>query len=218
MNSGSAVPSAGRWVMELRWRWCEWLWKLEARLRGVELGRAVRFRGRPCLARAPGSRIVLGDGVQLNSAFRSNPLGNTRPATLRTLCSGAEIFLAPRSGLSAAVLCAARSIVVGEDTILGAEAMLMDTDFHVRGPTGTWELAGPGAAKPIRIGRGVFIGARAIVLKGVTIGDGAVVGAGAVVTRDVPAGHLAVGNPVTVRPLPSETTSRPGDPAILQLE
>jgi len=44
----------------------------------------------------------------------------------------------------------------------------------------------------------VFIGARAIVLKGVTIGDRAVIGAGAVVTKDVPAFHLAVGNPVEV--------------------
>jgi len=51
------------------------------------------------------------------------------------------------------------------------------------------------------IGRGCFIGARAIILKGVTIGDCAVVGAGAVVTRDVPAGHLAAGNPAVCRPL-----------------
>jgi acetyltransferase-like isoleucine patch superfamily enzyme len=41
----------------------------------------------------------------------------------------------------------------------------------------------------------VFVGARAIVLKGVTIGDGAVVGAGSVVTRDVPAGAVVAGNP-----------------------
>jgi acetyltransferase-like isoleucine patch superfamily enzyme len=43
------------------------------------------------------------------------------------------------------------------------------------------------------IGRGVFIGARAIILKGVTIGDRAIVGAGAMVTKDVPAGRIVVG-------------------------
>ena len=55
-------------------------------------------------------------------------------------------------------------------------------------------------ARPVRIGRGCFIGARAILLKGVTLGDRAIVGAGAVVTRDVPAGHIAVGNPARILP------------------
>lgn len=37
----------------------------------------------------------------------------------------------------------------------------------------------------IRIGNDVWIGSRAVILRGVCVGDGAVVGAGAVVTRDV---------------------------------
>ncbi len=73
--------------------------------------------------------------------------------------------------------------------------MIIDNDFHL--PVGEWGWSDDSTtnARPIRIGRGVFVGARAIVLKGVTIGDRAVVGAGAVVTRDVPAHHIAVGNP-----------------------
>ena len=51
---------------------------------------------------------------------------------------------------------------------------------------------------PIRIGRGVWIGASATVLPGVTIGDGAIVAAGAVVTRDVPARSVAAGVPARV--------------------
>jgi acetyltransferase-like isoleucine patch superfamily enzyme len=92
-------------------------------------------------------------------------------------------------------LCAGKSIEIGESTILGSGAMLIDNDFHV--PEGTWEWADDfqTGARPIKVGRGVFIGARALVLKGVTIGDRAVIGAGAVVTRDVPAGQVAAGNP-----------------------
>lgn len=41
-------------------------------------------------------------------------------------------------------------------------------------------------AGKIVIGNDVWIGAGAIILKGVTVGDGAVVGAGSVVTKDVP--------------------------------
>lgn len=78
--------------------------------------------------------------------------------------------------------------------------MIFDTDFHVANSEGIWTLAGPEHAQPVTLGRNVFVGARAIILKGVTIGDGAVIGAGAVVTRDVPPHHVAVGNPVRIQP------------------
>ncbi len=46
----------------------------------------------------------------------------------------------------------------------------------------------------------VWIGTRAIILKGVRIGSGAVVGAGAVVTRDVPPMTVTAGVPArTIR-------------------
>ncbi len=59
---------------------------------------------------------------------------------------------------------------------------------------GVWLLTGghdvhdphfPLKRAPIDIGDRVFLGPRALVLRGVTIGDGAVVAAGAVVTKDV---------------------------------
>jgi len=56
---------------------------------------------------------------------------------------------------------------------------------------------------PVRIGRGAYIGAAAIVLPGVTIGPLARIGAGAVVTRDVPAGETWAGVPARAL-VPSE--------------
>jgi len=52
--------------------------------------------------------------------------------------------------------------------------------------------------RPIRVGRGAWIGGGAIILGNVTIGRGAVVGAGSVVNRDVPENSVAVGNPARV--------------------
>ena len=192
------------------------LWKLEARLKGVEFQGKSEIMGRPLISLARGGRIVFGDGVRLYSSLRGNPLANFQPCVVRALVPGARVILGPGAGMSATVLCAAALIEVGEQTIFGSGAMVIDNDFHV--PTGEWgwthdfSVCGT-VAKPIRIGRGVFIGARAIVLKGVTIGDRAVVGAGAVVTQDVPARHVAVGNPARIllpKSADASETPRPG--------
>lgn len=50
---------------------------------------------------------------------------------------------------------------------------------------------------PIQIGNDVWIGEKAIVLRG-KIGDGAVIGAGAVVTHDIPPCAIAAGVPAKV--------------------
>ncbi len=100
--------------------------------------------------------------------------------------------------MSGAALCAGNSIKIGEETIIGAGAVIMDNDFHMMGKDGVWIDDVRSNSRPIVIGKGCFIGARAIVLKGVTIGDHAAVGAGAVVTRDVPAGSSVGGNPARV--------------------
>ncbi|OEF04578.1 CatB-related O-acetyltransferase [Vibrio genomosp. F10] len=48
------------------------------------------------------------------------------------------------------------------------------------------------------IGNDVWVGASAIILKGVKVGDGSIIGAGAVVTKDVPEYSIVVGNPARV--------------------
>jgi acetyltransferase-like isoleucine patch superfamily enzyme len=47
----------------------------------------------------------------------------------------------------------------------------------------------------VRIGDGCWIGAKAVILKGVRLGNGCVVAAGAVVTRPVEAGQVVAGVP-----------------------
>lgn len=87
-------------------------------------------------------------------------------------------------------------ISIGRDVVVGPDCMIFDSDFHhvdsARRGSVTQKMA------PVLIGDRVFIGARAIILKGVTIADDAVVAAGAVVTRDVQPGQVVAGNPATV--------------------
>jgi acetyltransferase-like isoleucine patch superfamily enzyme len=194
MPDQTAATSLGALIAKFRLAQ-SFLWRLEARFKGVEFRGKVRFQGRPIMSVAKGGRLIVGKGVMIASAVRANPLGLAQPSVLRALAPGAILTIGPGVGLSGVVICAAKSISIGDQTIIGAGAMILDNDFHL--PAGEWGWATDpaGTARPVHIGRGVFIGARAIVLKGVTIGDRAVIGAGAVVTKDVPTRHLAVGNP-----------------------
>lgn len=52
--------------------------------------------------------------------------------------------------------------------------------------------------KPIKIGNHVWIGRRAMILKGVAIGDRSIVAASSVVTHDVPPDTIVAGNPAKI--------------------
>lgn len=82
------------------------------------------------------------------------------------------------------------SISIGENVAIGPEVIIRDNDGH--------EIVGSQKTAPIIIGNHVWIGQRAIVLKGVNIGDGAIIATGAVVTHDVPPRALVAGVPAKI--------------------
>lgn len=173
-------------------------WGVFLRLRGIQVGKSFTCIGRPAVNLKRGSRIVLGDGVTLCNTGMANPLAEYGRCRLATVAPGAEIILHDNVGLSSCLICSATKVEIGEGTLIGGGAMILDTDFHPRLDNGNWGSDAKEVSRPVSIGRQCFIGARAIILKGVSIGDGAVIGAGAVVSRDVPPGGIAVGNPARV--------------------
>ena len=168
-------------------------WHLLAQ--GVEVSPDARMMGVPIVTRCADSRIVIGEGVVLCSKSRWTHLGVAHPVVLRTLQPGAVIRIGRDTGISGGSICAAVSVTIGERCLIGADAAIVDTDFHALDParreTGWADIS----SAAVHIGDDVFIGTRALILKGVRIGDGAVVGAGAVVTRSVPARGIVAGNP-----------------------
>jgi acetyltransferase-like isoleucine patch superfamily enzyme len=129
----------------------------------------------------------------------ANPVAEGGRCRLATLAKNAELIIGNNVGISSALICCATRIEIGEGTIIGGGAMILDTDFHPRLEDGSWGTDPAKVSKPVVIGKNCFIGARAIILKGVTIGDGAVIGAGAVVTRDVSHSAIVAGNPAIPR-------------------
>jgi len=89
-------------------------------------------------------------------------------------------------------IAAMQSVHIGSGAHIGPYVFIMDNDFHRLEPERRDEM--PPSA-PIYIGDNVWLGARAIILRGVTIGDGSVVAAGSVVSRDVPPRSIVGGVP-----------------------
>lgn len=75
----------------------------------------------------------------------------------------------------------------------GVQIYSHDTvDWAVSAGTLPYEYA------PVRIGSRCYVGAQAVVAKGVTIGDGSIVGACSFVRADVPPGSIVVGAPARI--------------------
>ncbi len=142
--------------------------------RGVELGRGASTYLGTMFDVGPHGRVKLGDYALVHGA--------------RIICD--------------------TEIVVGDYALISWNVVLMDTyrvPFNAldrrkeleRVPTRQPRFAAAdGTARPIHIGRNVWIGFDTCVLPGVTIGEGSVIGARSVVAEDVPPYTVVAGNPV----------------------
>lgn len=173
------------------------------RLRGVQLGKKCRYRGKMHVRLSPKSSICVGNRCTFNSSPCSNLLGVHSPCILATVKENAHISIGNDCGFSGTAIGCAQEIIIGDRVKCGANTVITDSDWH----PDDWR-SGPN--RPVRIGNDVWLGLRVTVLKGVQIGDRALIGAGSVVTRDIPADTVAAGNPCRViRPLPPRSASFP---------
>lgn len=176
-------------------------------------------------------RVVIGSDTKLNSATLSarEPDGcslsfgseSNIEATLVLERASARIAIGSRTHVGGGtLLAAASSIEIGDDVLIAFDALIIDHNSHslrfserqgdvrdwLRG-TKDWSTV---SIAPVRISDKAWVGARAMILKGVTIGEGAIIAAGSVVTRDVPQWTIVGGNPAQViRPLTDEERMLP---------
>lgn len=98
---------------------------------------------------------------------------------------------------NACIIAESTEITIGRNCVIGANVVILDSDFHALDPVAR-RAGARGVAQPVVIQDDVFIGHGVTVLKGVTLGRGAVIASGSVVTHDVPAGAVAAGVPARV--------------------
>jgi acetyltransferase-like isoleucine patch superfamily enzyme len=158
----------------------------------ADIQRAWKILGR-LNALTPGDfdavRALLGElsGRELDASVRVVTPFNVD--TGRNLRFGRNVFV--NHGCTAMDL---GGIDIGDDVMIGPNVHLISDGHPLDPETRRSKIT----IAPIRIGRGVWIGAGAMVLQGVEVGEDAVVGAGAVVTKDVAPRTFVAGVPAQV--------------------
>jgi len=170
---------------------------LYLRFHGVETGYGdVVLHGFPMIKKCKGSKIILGKGCTLVSTSRHNVAGINHRVILATLTPSAVIKIG-RVGVSGSSICAAKGIFIDDDSGLGANSDVYDSDFHPLDPIERLHQTSINDAisKEVKIGKNVWISSNVTILKGITIGDEAIVGAKSVVTSNIPPRTVYAGNP-----------------------
>lgn len=97
---------------------------------------------------------------------------------------------------NAVIIAECDEITIGDNTLIGSECTIYDSDFHDLHPDR--RMGGVPSTGSVHIGRNVFIGSRVTILKGVSIGDNAVIANGSVVTGSLPSDCVAGGVPAKI--------------------
>jgi acetyltransferase-like isoleucine patch superfamily enzyme len=129
-----------------------------------------------------GKRVHVGHGALIRER---NVIGNDA-----SVGSGAHLEPGNQIGARSRIHsgCFLSSTTLGTDVFCGPHVVFTD-DPHP--PCPRYEDCVGGA----RVGNGVSLGARAVILPGIEIGERSLVGAGAVVVHDVDPGDTVVGSP-----------------------
>lgn len=150
---------------------------------GVQGGGYTECFGWPRVRREAGrgrGELVLGDWVRFYAGV-----------TVYLETPGARVEIGNGSYVNRRTeICCRERVSIGQECAISWDVVITDTDYH--------RLDDSDETAPVTIGDHVWIGARAMILKGVTIGSGAVIAAGAVVTADVPGAVMAAGTPAAV--------------------
>lgn len=183
--------------------WNRWIFLIN----GVNYGKKMRVYNRFYITKAPSASITIGDKLVFSSGDAFNPLSrNIRGSFYAS--DGAEIRIGNNVGISSACIWAKEHITIGDNVLIGADCIIMDTDAHnldyrvrysnQKDDKGRTLDSLTAASSPIYIEDDVLIGVRSIILKGVTIGARSIIGSYSVVTHSIPSDCIAGGNPCKV--------------------
>lgn len=149
-------------------------------IKGVRIGKGSKFYGFPKIFKTRGSKIIIGDNFEARSWRFSNPLGINHPVILCTWSKDAQIIIGDDVGISGGSIVSSKKITIGNGTIIGANSVIADTNFHPLKGKIRYSKENIGVEE-VMIGENVFVGMNATILKGCRIKSDSIIGAGEVV-------------------------------------
>lgn len=158
-------------------------------------GSGIIFNGKPIFKIDMKAKVFLSNNIIINSSTKSNLAGLYKKTTI-VVESGAKLTMKENCGVSGISIYCRKSITIGENTLIGVNCIIWDTDFHqIRSQDRLKNNHNAILCKEILIGDNVFIGGNSIILKGTRIGDGSVISSGSVVSGRIPKNQVWGGNP-----------------------
>ena len=168
---------------------------LSFRCRKFKYDKGIIFYGRTIFSVDNKAKVNLGSNIIFNNSIKSNLAGLFKRTSIEVL-RGATLTMKNNCGVSGASIYCKKSITIGENSLIGVNCMIWDTDFHQLSSTDRLNNNTDAViSREIIIGNNVFIGGNSIILKGTRIGDGSVISAGSVVSGRVPKNQVWGGNP-----------------------
>ncbi len=152
---------------------CSWV-----RIRFISLTNDIHCARRVKLMKAAQLHTIDGGRVTVKN-------GVTIRENAEIFACGGDILLAGNNYINRNTMIVSKAqITIGEGTTIGPNTVIYDHDHDIKRGKGF-------VSAPIKIGKNVWIGAGAVILRGSVIEDNCVVPAGTVVRGIVPSGTMA---------------------------
>lgn len=159
-------------------------------MRGMRVGRGVKFEGRMLVKGAHRIRIgaytTVGRFTQLDTLH------------LGYIEIGKHCFLGHFS-----IITANKLVTIGDKVLISPNCFITDVNHGIK--LGMPMIEQLGTNIPVKIGDDVWLGTMTVIAPGVVIGDGAVLGAASFVNSEIPPLAVAVGQPAKVVKIRDET-------------
>lgn len=138
-------------------------------------------------------RIIFEDNVTLgitSSPFLYNGYGYLEARNKKSVIKiGKNVFI----NNNFVMVSDGEGIEIGENTLIGYNVEIIDSDFHELNPDR--RRGGVPKTAKVVLESNVFVGSNVKILKGVVIGKNSVIANGSVVTKSIAANAIAGGNP-----------------------